>query len=141
MDNNTIWLEQSLLLAPDLKRDPQAILLIRKLGCEFRRAKQPAILNTVKRLMGQEVQGADPSKIHLVIPENFSFQITKIYPYGISSQFNQDPAEPRLEFGCVVLARSPEGHIAKGGIDANGSRRFAGVRAAGDIQDPLALDV
>jgi hypothetical protein len=48
MDDDTIRLQQPLLLPRDLPGDSQPICSIRELGSELRRAKESAILNGIE---------------------------------------------------------------------------------------------
>jgi hypothetical protein len=48
MNDNSMGLEQSLFLLPDLLGDLQTFCLIRKLGGKFRRAEQTAILDRIE---------------------------------------------------------------------------------------------
>ena len=117
MNHDATWLEQSLFLGSDLPCHPEPICSIRKLGGKFRRAKQAAILNSIKGAFRQEVQRPCLSKINSIVRKEFTIQIAKINPNSLCAQLKQNSAKPWLKLSCVALGCAPNSHLAEGCVN------------------------
>jgi|SRR3989337_837402 len=99
MNDDSIGLQQPLLLSPDLLGHSQPIRSIRELRSEFRGTKEPAILNGIERPGGQEIQRTLLPKVDAMMQEDLSFEVTKINSNRTRLQFEQNPAKPWFELG------------------------------------------